>query len=80
MDLIVRLEPRSVAQVDAAGKYTGRVLNRAVLRTTNHGEGLNGVMYPCGDRLGIFKDGELFEPVAFWRRIEEWLGAAAAPR
>ena len=78
MDLLLRLEPRTFPERTADGKgYTGKILSRAVMRTSNHGEGINGVMYPCGDRLGIFKDQELFDPVGYWQRINEWLKGVA---
>lgn len=74
MDLLLRLEPRTFPERSPDGKgYTGKILTRAVMRTINHGEGINGVMYPCGDRLGLFKDQELFEPVNYWKRLNGWL-------
>lgn len=68
LDVIIRLETRMTR--DGAGKMG----NQIVMRTRNH----NGI-YIAGDRSGLFKDEDVFEPAVFWKKIAGLIALSGAP-
>lgn len=64
VDLALRLEPR-VKMVQVAGKQVQEAT--VAVRARNHN------IYLAGDRSGMFKDGETFDPFDHWVRIERIL-------
>jgi len=66
VDVGLRLEVRG-------GFENGKVTNKVILRTTNHG------FYLAGDRSGLFTDGEEFDPVVMWERFKRLTTMTAEP-
>ena len=66
MDVALRLEVKSA--YDA-----GKLVNKVILRTTNHG------FYLAGDRSGLFTDGEEFSPMTMWERFGRLVSMTAVP-
>jgi hypothetical protein len=66
VDVALRLEVKSAFE-------GGKMSNKVVLRTTNHG------FYLAGDRSGLFTDAEEFDPVVMWERFGRLTTMTAQP-